>query len=459
MRRWRAALRRAAATRGWRAAVAPVALLVLLAAGFTIRYMLPPRAMSFAGGEAVALADYVGPNPTGVPPSLAGATLVERGRYLAEAADCQACHTAEGGIPFAGGRAFRTGFGTLYSPNLTPDPETGLGNWTEADFLRALHKGIAKDGSNLYPAFPYESYTLITDDDAKAIRAYLSSLPSVHAATPANALIFPFNQRWLMAFWSFFYNPDTRFEPRQNRSPQWNRGAYLVEALAHCGDCHTPRNLGQAPDNNRKFSGFPVDGWTAYNITQDHVSGIGGWSDDEIASYLKTGHAKGRGTAGGPMAEAVDVSLSRIAPSDIAAMVAYLRTIPKVATTDLPAIKSEPASEAAGAMTAQSAPQGMAIFAGACASCHGWSGRSLIREDASLVGARSVNDPAAANVVLAVLSGITRPSPALTMPSFRDAFTDSEIAALANYVTARFGSDASSITAKTVGELRAQSAP
>jgi mono/diheme cytochrome c family protein len=420
---------------------------------------LPPRAMAFAGGRSVALADYRGPSPVGVPAELRSASLVRRGKYLTEAADCAACHTATGGVPYAGGRGFRTGFGTLYSPNITPDRQTGIGTWSDADFLRAIHKGVAKDGSRLYPAFPYESYTAITDADALAIKAYLFSLAPVHAPAPANQMGFPFNQRWLMTFWSLFYNPDRRFEPRPERSAQWNRGAYLTEALAHCGDCHTPRNLGQAPDNRRKFAGAVADGWRAYNITQDRASGIGAWSDAQIADYLKTGHTVGRGSAGGPMAEAVDVSLSKIAPTDIQAMVVYLRSIPPVATKDLPAPKAQAASDSHRIMMGESDARGKQVFEGACVSCHGWSGQSLITSDATLVGARSVNDVTAVNVAQAVLNGVGRPAPYLSMPAFRNAYSDVEIAAVANYVTARFGAKGSSLTPKTVAGLRAQSAP
>lgn len=442
--------------------VAGLAVFVTVAAivgPLALWYMFPPTAMSFAGGEPITLADYKGPSPAGAPAELRNASLIERGKYLTEAADCEACHTAAGGAPYAGGRSFNTGFGTLYSPNITADRETGIGGWSDEDFIRAVHKGVAKDGSHLYPAFPYESYTALTDEDVKAIKAYLFSLPPVHAVPPQNQMYFPADQRWLMAFWSFFYDPDRRFEPHADRSPQWNRGAYLVEALAHCGDCHTPRNIGQALDNRRKFAGAVLDGWRAYNITQDRDSGIGAWSDGQIADYLKTGHTIGRGSAGGPMAEAVDVSLSKLSPSDILSMVTYLRSISPVSTNDLPAPRAEAASDshmeiAGGAFD----PRGKQVFEGSCVSCHGWSGRSLLTPDATLVGARSVNDLAASNVVQAVLNGIVRPSPSLSMPAFRDAYSDTEIAAVANYVTARFGTKGSALTARDVAKLRALSA-
>lgn len=442
--------------------LAGAAAAVVALGGVIAWWMLPPRAMSFAGSRSVTLADYRGPSPVGAAVELRDASLVVRGKYLAEAADCEACHTATGGTPYAGGRAFRTPFGTLYSPNITADVDTGIGAWSDADFLRAVHKGVAKNGQRLYPAFPYESYTLIADDDVKAIRAYLFSLPPKHAPVPPNRMNFPFNQRWLMGFWSLFYNSDTRFAPFPERSAQWNRGAYLVEALGHCGDCHTPRNLAQALDNHRKFAGGILEGWRAYNITQDRDAGLGDWTDQQIADYLRRGHTVGRGSAGGPMAVAIDLSLSKLSPSDIDAMVAYLRTIPPVRDHRQAPIKTTPADGSHRAMATGDllgSPLGKQMFEGACVSCHGWSGESLITPDATLVGARSVNDTTAANVALAVLNGVGRPSPSLSMPAFGRAYSDAEIAAVSNYVTARFGDRGSRLTAKDVARLRAQSAP
>jgi len=229
-----------------RAAGKIVVILVLLlvaAAGVGWLILRTHGPTSFAGGTPVDLADYHGPAPTGAPPDLAGADLVKRGEYLARAGDCAACHNAPGGKPYAGGYAFKLPFGTIYSSNITPDKETGIGNWNDADFLRAMHDGIGKDGENLYPAFPYTSYTLLTDGDLLAIKAYLFSLKPVHYQPPADNLTFPFNQRFLMKFWNVLFNPGRRFEPNSDRPPEWNRGAYLAEALGHCGDCHTPRNL------------------------------------------------------------------------------------------------------------------------------------------------------------------------------------------------------------------------
>ena len=437
--------------RAWLIAGVVVAVLAAIIAWF----MLPPRALSFAGGRTVSLADYRGPSPAGVPADLRSADLVTRGKYLTQAADCEVCHTREGGEPFAGGRAFATPFGVLYSPTITADRETGIGAWTDADFLRAVHKGIARDGERLYPAFPYDSYTLIADDDVRAIRAYLFSLPAVRATAPANSLRFPFNQRWLMGIWAAFYNPDHRFRPHEDRSADWNRGAYLAEALTHCGDCHTPRNLAQALDNRRKFAGAVTAGWRAYNITPDTVSGIGGWSDTELAEYLHSGHAAGRGLAGGPMAEEIDVSTSTLTGADLQALITYLRSVPALHTSDLPASKTTPASDSPESMAGLD-PRGKQIFEGACVSCHGWSGVSLLTGYATLTGDRAVNDPTAMNVAQIVLSGELRHTPdgVVLMPSFGDAYSDTEIAAVANYVTARFGAEPSHLTAKDVAGLR-----
>ncbi len=414
-----------------------------------------PGPTGFAKGSPVDLAQYHGPSPVGVPAELASADPLTRGKYLTEAADCEACHTLKGGTPFAGGRAFKLPFGTLYTPNITPDPDTGIGKWSDADFLRAVHKGIAPDGSRLYPAFPYASYTMLTDQDVLAMKAYLFSLKPVKQETPPNTFSFPYNQRWLMAFWSFFFNIDKRFRPIPEQSPQWNRGAYLVEALAHCGECHTPRNLMQAMNTRRKFAGGEAEGWKAYNITTDRVSGVGSWSAEDLAGYLSRGHALGRGTASGPMREAVELSLSKLTPGDITAMVAYLQTVPPLRSSQLPAMAGPaPVAHKEGPTDN---PLGKRLFEGNCVSCHAWNGQGALVQEAQLTGSRAVNDVTATNVAQMILNGVgTSTSGRPYMPSFEAAYTDREIASLANYVTARFGSKPSSITPEEVATLRAQ---
>ena len=432
----------------------------LIVVGAVLAWILiPPRALSFAPGPTVNLSAYQGASPVGAPAELRSASLAARGKYLTQAADCEVCHTRKGGEPFAGGLAIETPFGALYSPNITPDRQTGIGAWTDAEFLRAVHQGIARDGERLYPAFPYESYTLIADDDVLAIKAYLFTLPPVHATIPPDTLRFPYNQRWLTGIWSFLYNPDRRFEPHTARSAEWNRGAYLVEGFGHCGDCHTARNPAQALDNRHKFAGAVVQGWRAYNITSDPVSGVGAWSDAQLADYLRLGHASGHGAAGGPMAEEVDASSSALTSADIHAVIVYLRSIPPIRTRDLPAPKAEAAAASPKVMQARFDPRGKRVFEGACASCHGWSGMSLLTPYATLTGDRAVNDSSATNVVQVVLSGEHRRTGQgiVMMPAFGAGYSDTEIAAVANYVTARFGVVASHVTPRDVAELRSLS--
>ncbi|MBV9695511.1 MAG: cytochrome c [Gammaproteobacteria bacterium] len=421
-----------------------------------VAYLKGPTALAFAGSDIVALADYRGANPTGVPADIASADPVARGRYLTQAADCQACHTQEGGTPFAGGRPFRTPFGTLYSTNLTPDRDTGLGAWSAKDFLRAVHEGVRPDGAHLYPAFPYAAYTYLTDEDVQAMWTYLQTLPAVRAPTPANDLVFPVNQRALMGIWSALFNPGQRFTPNPRRSAEWNRGAYLAEALAHCGECHTPRNLLQALNERRKYAGALTNGWQAYNITAAARSGLGAWSDAELTQYLATGHAPQRGTAAGPMGEAIELSLSKLTAGDLHALVSYLRSIPPL----------EPATPASGQSPQETASSGSGpapalgqqVFAGACAGCHDWSGTNPAFERASLRGARSVNDPSAVNVVQIVLHGSPGGAGAAPgMPAFGGDYSDEEIAAVANFVTGRFGAKPSSVSPAEVTRLRTTS--
>ncbi|WP_213981747.1 c-type cytochrome [Sphingomonas sp. dw_22] len=433
-----------------------VAAIVVAGAGVFAWIAFGPGPMDFAGGRAVPLAKYKAGSPTGVPADFASADPVERGKYLTIAADCQACHTAKGGTPFAGGLAFRLPFGTIWSPNITPDKETGIGNWTDAQFLAALREGKGPKG-RLYPAMPYASYTYLTDADALAIRAYLATLAPVRRQTPALAFSWPFNQRWLMSIWGGLFNPNQRFEPNADRSPAWNRGAYLAEALGHCGECHTPRNLAQALDNRSKYAGAVAAGWRAFNLTADKATGVGGWSDAEIAQYLSQGHAPGRGTAAGPMGEAVDLSLSKLTKSDIAALVTYIRTVPAISTPDQPQPKTAlaPATHALAAAD-QHAPLGKKIFEGACIGCHAWSGSGTLTGLATLNGTRAVNDPDATNVAQVIIQGASRSTPQgqSVMPAFGHAYSDAEIAAVANYVTARFGAKPSSVTAEQVAKLR-----
>jgi mono/diheme cytochrome c family protein len=307
---------------------------------------------------------------------------------------------------------------------------------------------------------PYGSYTYLSDADVLAIKAYLFSLAPVHAPATANTLMFPFNQRPLMGVWAMLFNPDRRFEPHTDQSAQWNRGAYLAEALGHCGECHTPRNLFFALNHRQKFAGSLQAGWRAYNITPDKASGVGDWSDDDLTQYLSRGHADGRGTAAGPMGEAVQESLALLKPDDINALVVYLRSVKPIASGDLPAPRDTPAPDvpAESAAAAGTNPHGKAVYAGACVGCHGWSGISIGPAEATLTGTRAVNDPTAVNVAQIIIRGgpghtINDPR---NMPAFGTTYSDEEIASVANFVTTRFGAQASRLTAADVTKLRAE---
>ena len=434
---------------------AVIAATACIVSGYII---LGPGPTDFAGGKRVALANFHAEDPTGVPAELKSASLIERGAYLSRAADCVVCHTAEGGAPFSGGRPFVLPIGTLYSTNITPDIETGIGSYSDENFLDAVHRGVGRANTKLYPAMPYASYTFMSNADALAIKAYLFSLKPVHAPAPSNTLMFPFNQRSLMSIWSLFFNKDRRYEPNVERSAEWNRGAYLVEAMEHCGECHTPRNLFFALNNRKKFAGTVQAGWRAYNISSDRRSGVGEWSEEQLRRYLSIGHADGRGTASGPMGEAIDESLSHLRPSDIAAIVTYLRSVPAIATADFPEVRTTPAPSSAGAVTASADLHGEAVYEGACAGCHGWTGVSPVMPFATLTGTRAVNDPTANNVAQVIIKGAQRhtANDATSMPAFGDAYSDAEIASVANFVTARFGAADSKLTVARVAKLRTQ---
>jgi mono/diheme cytochrome c family protein len=256
---------------------------------------------------------------------------IERGRYLALAASCVTCHTAEGGQPFAGGRALETPFGTFYTPNITPDRETGIGGWSEAQFLRALHEGVRPDGADYYPAFPYTSFTKLADTDAQAIWAYLSSIPAVLQANRPHALSFPYSWRFLLNGWKWLFFEPGRFQPAPERSAEQNRGAYLVTAVVHCGECHTPRNAFGAMEDDRFLAGNPIgpDGKSVPNITPDPKAGIGNWSEDDIVQVLTDGRTPAFDEVGGAMAEVVR-NTAKLNEDDRRAIAAYLQTVPPV---------------------------------------------------------------------------------------------------------------------------------
>ncbi|MFC0401338.1 c-type cytochrome [Paraburkholderia rhizosphaerae] len=391
--------------------------------------------------------------------------LAKRGEYLARAGNCFGCHTSDRSRPFAGGVAMNTRFGTIYTPNITPDADTGIGQWSNADFLRAMHEGVGKTGERLYPAFPYPSYTKVMDRDVLAIRAYLNTVAPIHSTPPANALRFPFNQRWLMFFWNLFNFDEGRFVPDPKQSAEWNRGAYLVDGLAHCGECHTPRNFMDGLQSRERLSGATRAGWHAFNITPDKLSGIGDWSDADVVAYLSSGVASGRANAAGPMARVVEDSTQYLSGEDLRSIAVYLRALPPVRRADTQPrdTRGVPATDVTALRGAAiNGVNGAQLFIANCASCHRWTGEGI---GASAPGAypplihnsvAGATDPA--NLVMVILQGVSRKTQQaeILMPSFGNQLTDVQIAALANYVTARFGNPRASVTAVQVEQLRSQ---
>jgi mono/diheme cytochrome c family protein len=420
---------------------------------------------------AILAVGYVAFNRTdgaaGAAPALAGAPasaqVLARGEYLTKAADCVACHTVpESGRPFAGGVAFKLPVGTIYSTNITADPVNGIGGWSDDEFVRAVRDGIGRNGEHLYPAFPYTSYTKLSRDDVLAIKTYLQSLPAVAQANRANELGFPFNQRWAIGFWNAVFFKDRRFVADVAKPAEWNSGAYLATALGHCAECHTPRNLAFGLEHGKELAGAELQGWRAYNITPDARYGIGAWSDADIGQYLKTGFSPGHASAGGPMGEAVSHSLQYLDAADISALVGYLRSLPAhegmnpidVNPQPAPAVASSDTAPGSGDLPAQAL--GLKLFEGACAGCHQWNGKGLETPYASLLGTRSVNDVAGTNVTQAILRGgnMRIGDSDVFMPAFGGAYSNTEIAALANYVIGHFGGKEGTVTPDLVAKRR-----
>lgn len=374
--------------------------------------------------------------------------LISKGEYLTRAADCVACHLAPGGKPFAGGLSFKLPFGTIYSPNITPDKETGIGSWTDDDFVSALQKGVGKDGKHYYPAFPYTSYTLMSREDILAIKAYLFSLEPINQKPPENDLSFPFNQRWGMFFWNAMFASNERFVPDDKQSAEWNRGAYLVQGPGHCGECHTPRNIFQAMSKGNSLAGGELGNWRAYNISSDNQYGIGAWPEASLVSYLSQGYAPGYGGAGGPMADAVEHSLQYLEPADLKAIAVYLKSTPA---------RSEGVARPAAKVNDQAANGlGHKIFAEACAACHRLDGTGNQSPAGMLMGLKTVNDPAGTNVVATLLEGHTRAAARVDqrMPDFARAYSDTELAAVSTFVLRRFGQSNGEVKAADVTKNR-----
>lgn len=397
----------------------------------------------------LALALLVGTASRAQNPDKQSFEVIEHGRYMASAADCTACHTAPGGKPFAGGGALETPFGLLLAPNITPDVQTGIGGWTDDEFVNAVQNGIGHHGIHLYPAMPYTYYTKMTRADVLAIRAYLSTVQPVPNLVIANQLPFPFDQRELMAAWNALYFTPGEFKPDPGKSEEWNRGAYLVEGAEHCGLCHTPKNAMGGDENGRSMQGSVLQNWYAPNLTANSHVGLGDWSIDDIALYLKTGRNR-FGLASGPMADAITHSLSHLADADIRAMAVYLKSLPAAGgAAPQPLSGEEPKMQ-----------QGRAIYDNQCAACHGAQGQGIVGLLPRLAAASLVQQEQATSLIRVVLEGsravATAGAPTgPAMPSFDWMLSDDDVAALLTYVRNTWGNAAPGVQPSDVGSMRA----
>jgi mono/diheme cytochrome c family protein len=378
------------------------------------------------------------------------ADAVARGRQLVSLADCRSCHTAIGGKPFAGGRAIPTSFGTFFSPNITPDASTGIGGWSAEDFWRALHDGYSKDGKRLYPVFPYPSYTGISRRDADAMYAYLKTLPPVVESSRAHELAFPYNHRLLLAVWRLLFFRPGVYQSDAARSAEWNRGAYLVEAVAHCGTCHEARNALGGVQPREGGRGGEVLGWYAPSLTDPREAGLHDWSVTEIVTLLGTGQV-GSGSAGphavvmGPMAEVVFGSLQYARSEDLQAMAIYLQSLPEVAPRTESHIFANQYTATSGTLA-----NGAAVYGRYCAGCHGDNGEGRPPAAPPLAGNRAVSMSSDLDPIRIVLFGgyppgtTGNPRP-FGMPPYYPSLSGDQIADVLTYVRASWGNSAPAV--------------
>ncbi|MGE4062861.1 MAG: cytochrome c [Rhodospirillaceae bacterium] len=398
------------------------------------------------------------PAPVDVPPAPAADPQVQRGEYLAQLGNCVSCHTVHGGEPFAGGLPFKTPYnflGTLYSTNITPDEETGIGRWSEAEFVKAMHTGQGPNRS-FFPAFPYTSFTKVTEEDAKAIYAYLRTVKPVKVEPPDNSFIFSF--RFGMKIWNALFFDEGRFVPDSSQSEEWNRGAYLVNGLGHCSACHTPRNVFLAEKSDQHLWGAVLPDvvaegeyrpWFAVNLTQTKNGGLAAWSVEEMVRYLRGGHNRFGGIFG-PMNEVVANSLRHLTPEDARAMAVYLKSLPPA--PDTPAMQP--------AMTEEERTAAEALYKKHCEECHAASGRGGFMKAPPIAGSAIAQgrDPASLiNIILygaEPAKGLNPPGAWETMRSFRDRMNDEEVAAVVNYVRSSWNNTGSRVTAQDIAKHR-----
>jgi mono/diheme cytochrome c family protein len=383
------------------------------------------------------------------------AEQITRGAYLVRAGDCMACHTARGGKELAGGRAIQTPFGAVYSPNVTPDKETGIGAWSADDFWQALHNGKSKDGSLLYPAFPYTNYTKVTRADADAMFAYLRSVPPVAQKNLQHDLRFPYNNRLLLYGWRALYFRPGVYQAETQQSVEWNRGAYLVQGLGHCSACHTTRNALGGTDLKAELGGgfIPVVNWYAPSLTSDEEIGLGDWDIQHITGLLKNGVSP-RGTVLGPMAEVVGASLQHLSDADVGAMAVYLKSLPR--QKEASAAKERVSPD----QVASVLELGGKIYKNHCVDCHQASGKGQWPAYPPLASNHAITMPSPVNAIRVVLNGGFAPSTAANprpygMPPYGPLLNDGEVAAVVSYIRNSWGNKAPVVSAAEVNRYRA----
>ena len=397
---------------------------------------------------------------------VAGATptpmTLSRGAYLAAAGDCAACHTAAPSAPaFGGGLPMHSPFGTIYSTNISPDPEYGIGQYSEAQFAHALRDGQRRDGSRLYPAMPYASFAALSDADVAELYAYfMKEVQPVHAAPRATRLPFPFNQRWTMYFWDAAFVRHAPFQPRPDRGAEWNRGAYLVQTLGHCGACHTPRGpayeeRGYDETASRYLGGATLDNWHAINLRGDRASGLGRVSEAELIELLRNGHGGGDAVFGA-MNDVVNDSMRYLSDADVAAIAGYLKSLP--AGGERASYRPAAPANAYAMVTAAHEAPGAGVYGGYCLKCHGADGAGKDARFPRLAGNPSVLAADPASLIHIVLSGGARRGPGVTaaehMPAFAPQLSDRDIADVLTFVRQRWGNVATPVSATAVGAMR-----
>jgi mono/diheme cytochrome c family protein len=409
---------------------------------------------------AAAIAWYVrtpGPSPA-APAGKADAgpqQEITRGAYLVRAGNCYSCHTVPDGKPYAGGRAIPTPFGTLYSSNLTPDPETGIGTWSAEDFWRALHEGKSRDGSLLYPAFPYTNYTKVSREDANAIYAWLRTLAPVTQASRPQEMRFPYDKRSLLAGWRALYFKEGAYQDDPKQSAQWNRGAYLAEGLGHCNACHAARNAWGAVKDDQQIGGglIPMLNWYAPALASKRETGLGAWPVAEIVALLKTGVAH-RGAVFGPMSEVVRDSLQHLTEEDVTAMAVYLKSRPA---------DEAPESDSGMRVTAEQKEAmdklGARIYKDNCAGCHQSAGEGVPRIYPPFAGNEAILMRNPVNAIRITLNGGFPPSTKgnprpFGMPPFAHLLGDDEVAAAVTYIRGAWGNNAAPVAPAEVAAAR-----